>query len=125
MDIQVIDGNVAGMKMSPHQRLVSSPYLGASICDNSNKTVEAESHDSEVDELYRDGTDDASQSYDELASPKGLLRLSGRQLMKPMKNPKSFDSSSDSDEDAYQGRFSLVEDGGPLVAAIEGRGSQL
>lgn len=70
---------------------------------NSDKTIEAESHDSEVDELYRGGTSE-SRSYDELASPTGLLRLSGRQLIKPNKNPKSIDSS---DEDANDGKFSL------------------
>ena len=61
---------------------------------NSNHTIEAGSDDSEVDELYKGGTSE-SRSYDDLASPTNHLRLSGKQLLKPRKNPKSFDSDED------------------------------
>ena len=44
---------------------------------NSNDTVEIEDDDSDEHELYRGGSSD-SHSYDELASPTGLLRLSDR-----------------------------------------------
>ena len=63
-----------------------------------------------VDELYKGGTSE-SRSYDELASPTGLLRLSGRQLIKPTRNPKSFDSSEEENEAKI---FSLSEENGFL-----------
>ena len=44
---------------------------------NSDKTISVESDENEVDELYRGGSSD-SHSYDDLASPTGLLRLSGK-----------------------------------------------
>ena len=77
---------------------------------NSNQTISVESDENEVDELYKGGTSE-SHSYDELASPTGLLRLSGRQLIKPTRNPKSFDSSEEDDEAKI---FSLSEENGYL-----------
>lgn len=53
-----------------------------------------------MDELYRGGTSE-SRSYDNPASPTSGLRLSGRQLLKPSKNPKSFDSSSEENDGQF------------------------
>ena len=44
---------------------------------NSSQTIEDESDDMSVDELYRGGTSE-SKSYDEVTSPVNPLRLSGR-----------------------------------------------
>ena len=63
---------------------------------NSSQTIEDESDDMSVDELYRGGTSE-SKSYDEVTSPVNPLRLSGRQLSKPQMSPKSFNSDDDNE----------------------------
>lgn len=77
---------------------------------NSSVTIEDRSEEHDIDELYRGGTSE-SHSFNEIVSPTNGLKLSGKQLLKPSRNPKSFDSSSDENDGQF---FSQGKDHGFL-----------